>query len=243
MGFRRGCFPCATDSGFGVADNAVVEVDEACLNEGSQGEDDRGGVAAGVGDEASVADLVSVKLGAAVDGFGLEEGRVLGVGVFELIDASIGAVPETPCTAEVDDLDAPLDGFGNPLAGLLVGSGEEQDLDSAVDDALPSEGEDLVGFVACYRELRVDVFEAEVCGCVGFSGAAEKCRDGFAEPGMMQEQARKFATRVAADTGDCCSGSGGARGGLFKYVRRCGVSQDSLRFVSSRDLLVFRPDR
>jgi hypothetical protein len=30
---------------------------------------------------------------------------------------------------------------------------------------------------------------------------------------------------------------------LFEYVRCCGVSQDSLRFVFSRDLLVFRPDR
>jgi hypothetical protein len=58
--------------------------------------------------------------------------------------------------------------------------------------------------------LRVDVFEAERGGCVGFSGAAQKCGYCFAEPGMMQEQARKFATRVAADACDGSAGCGGA---------------------------------
>ena len=145
VGLGGGGFAGAADSGLGVADDAVVEIDEAGLNEGSQGEDDGGGVAAGVGDEACVGDLVAVEFGAAVDGFGLEVGGVLGVGVVEFVDGAVGAVLQTPCAAEVDDLDAPLDGFGNPLAGLLVGSGEEEDLDAGVDDALPSEGEDLVG--------------------------------------------------------------------------------------------------
>ncbi len=97
--------------------------------------------------------------------------------------------------------------------------------------------------VACDRELGMDVFEAERRGCLGFSGAAQKCGRCFAEPGVMQEQAREFAARVAADACDGSTGCGGVRGGLFEYVRRCGVNQDSLRFVSSRDLLVFRRDR
>jgi len=62
-----------------------------------------------------------VQFGAAVDGVGLEEGGVLGVGVGELVDASVGVMLETPCAAEIDDLDPALDGFGNPLSGLLVG--------------------------------------------------------------------------------------------------------------------------
>lgn len=210
VGFGRRCFACATDSGLGVADNAVVEVNEAGLNEGSQGEDDRGAVAAGVGYEACGFDLVAMQFGAAVDGLGLEEGSVLGVGVFELVDLSVCRMLEPPCAAEIDDLDAPLDGFRNPLTGLLVGSGEEQDLDSGVDDALPGEGDDLVSLAACEGELRVDVFEVERGVGVGFSGASEKCGCCFAEPGMMQEQARKFAARVAGDTGDCRSGRGGA---------------------------------
>src|ERR1700722_5724933 len=68
VGFGRGRFACATDSGLGIADDAVVEIDEAGLNEGSQGEDDRGGVASGVGYEACAADLVAVQFGTAVDG-------------------------------------------------------------------------------------------------------------------------------------------------------------------------------
>src|SRR5271170_6318166 len=130
VSFGGGCFAGATDSGLGVTDDAVIEVDEASLNEGSQGEDDRGRIASGIGYETGCADLVAVQLWAAVNGFGLQEGGVLGVGVFELVDVSVGGVAEPPCAAEIDDLDAPLDGFGDPLAGLLVRRGEEQDLGS-----------------------------------------------------------------------------------------------------------------
>lgn len=67
-----------------------------------------------------------------------------------------------------------------------------------------------MGAVACDRELGVNVFEVERSGCFGLSGAAQKCGYCFAESGMMQEQARKFAARVAADARDCSAGRGGA---------------------------------
>src|ERR1700761_2286483 len=61
VGFGCGCFACAADSGLGVADDAVVKVDEAGLSERSQREDDRGGIASGVSNEACVADLVAMQ--------------------------------------------------------------------------------------------------------------------------------------------------------------------------------------
>src|ERR1700722_4864810 len=157
MGFGCGCFARAADSGLGVADDAVVEIDETGLNERSQREDGRGGIASGVGDEACIADFVAMQFWATVDGFGLEDGGALGVGIFELVDVSVGGMVETPRAAEVDDLDAPVDGFGNPLTGLLVRGSEKQDLCSGVDEAFPGEGKELVSPVACDCELGVDV--------------------------------------------------------------------------------------
>ena len=147
---------------------------------------------------------------AAVDGFGLEDGGALGVGIFELVDVSVGGMVKTPSAAEVDNPDTPVDGFGNPLTGLLVRSSEKQDLCSGVDEAFPGEGKDLVSPVACDGELGVDVFEVERGGCLGFSGAAQKCGRCFPEPGVMQEKAREFAARVAADACDGSAGCGGA---------------------------------
>ena len=103
-----------------------------------------------------------MEFGAAVDGFGLETARVLGVSVGEFVDGSVRGVLEPPCAAEIDDLDAAFDGFGDPLARLLVRCSEEQDFGSGVYESLPGEGKDLVGvLVTCDRELRVDVFEVE----------------------------------------------------------------------------------
>ncbi len=101
-----GRLACAADSGLGVADDAVIEIDDAGLNERSQREDDRGRVAARVGHQPGFADFVAVKLGATIDGFGLKLRGVIRVCVLELVDLAVGGVLETPCAAEIDDLDA-----------------------------------------------------------------------------------------------------------------------------------------
>ncbi len=85
-------FACAGDAGFGVADDAAVEIGELGAEDGREREDDRRGVTAGVGDEARVADRRSVQLGRAVDGFGLGFVGGRGVGVLELVDGAVGRV-------------------------------------------------------------------------------------------------------------------------------------------------------
>jgi len=123
VSFGGGCFACAADSGFRIADDAVIEVDYASLNQWGKREDDRGRVTAGIGYDAGVADLVAMEFGAAVDGFRLKLRSMFRVGVFEFVDFAVGVVLETPRTTEVDDLDAAFDGLRNPLAGLLVWGG------------------------------------------------------------------------------------------------------------------------
>ena len=51
VGLGGGGFAGSADAGFGVADDAMVYIDETGAEERSEGEDDGRGVAAGVGDE------------------------------------------------------------------------------------------------------------------------------------------------------------------------------------------------
>ncbi len=214
VGLGGGGFACSADAGFGVADDAVVYIDEAGLEQGSEGEDVRGRVAAGVCDEASVFDLVAVEFGAAVDGLCLELGGEVGIGVLELVDAAVGGVLETPCAAEVDDLDAVLEGVGNPLAGLLMRRGKEEDFDAGVEDAIPGEGMDLVGAGVSGRgEMGVEVFEERG---LGFPGAAKEDGSGVVQIGMAQEQAGELSAGVAADASDGDAGGGWERVGAVR---------------------------
>ncbi len=123
VGVGGGGFAGSGDAGFGVGDDAEGEVDEVGAEEWGQTEDDGGGVAAGVGDEAGGGDGGPVELGGAVYGFALECLRGCGVGVGELVDGAVGVVLEAPGGGEVNDADVVGEGLRGPLAGLLVGRG------------------------------------------------------------------------------------------------------------------------
>ena len=133
--------PAPEYAGFRIADDAVVEVDQVGAEEWGQREDDRGGVAAGVGDESCRGDGGGVELGGAVDGFGLERGGGFGVGVVEFVYCSVGLLLETPGSAEVNDADACSDGCGDVFARLLMRGGEEEDVDGFLFQELPVEGD------------------------------------------------------------------------------------------------------
>ena len=62
---RRDCrrLSGSAHTGLGVADDAVVEIDDAGLQQRGKREDDGGGVAAGVRDEPGVGDRRRVQLG------------------------------------------------------------------------------------------------------------------------------------------------------------------------------------
>src|SRR5665213_2725223 len=67
VGLRCGGLSCSADSGFCIADDPMIEVDYASLQQGCEREDDRGRVAAGVGHEPGSPDGVAVQLRATVD--------------------------------------------------------------------------------------------------------------------------------------------------------------------------------
>ena len=74
VGLGGGGFASPADAGLGVADDAVVDIDQTGAEQRREREDDGGGVAARVGDEAGAGrgELGAMEFGAAEDGLGLE---------------------------------------------------------------------------------------------------------------------------------------------------------------------------
>jgi hypothetical protein len=131
----------------------------------------------------------------------LEGGGECGVGVFEVVDGAVGLVVETPCAAEVDDLDAVGEGDGGPLAGGLVGGGEEDEADAFLLEVLPVKGVDgeVVG-VGQAGELGVKGGERDG-GCVRAIGAAEQDRWRAGKAWVTQQETNELAAGEPADTG------------------------------------------
>src|SRR5208282_5376008 len=64
-----GIFACAAGTGFAIADDVLVWSDKTGFGERAQSEDDAGGVAAGIGDQAGFGDFFGIQFGKAVDSF------------------------------------------------------------------------------------------------------------------------------------------------------------------------------
>ena len=212
VGLRGGRFACAADAGFGVADDAVVEVDEMSLEQRSEREDDAGGVAAGVGNKARGGDLRAVEFGRAVDGFGLQFRGGGGIGVVEVIDGAVLFAVEPPGTREVDHTQAVGERVGDVLARLLVWRGEEEEINSFLFEELPVIGEDAEGVgVGQAGELWLQAGERDVFR----AGAAEQQRRRVREVRMVEQQAHEFAAGISADSRD----RGAQRGEGFRQCR------------------------
>ena len=231
VGLVGGLLAGAADAAFGVADDAVVEIDEAGAEKRRKREDNGRGVAAGVGNEARRGNLVAMKLRRAVNGLGLEGGGERGIGVGELVDGAVGGVMQAPGTAEIDDLDAAFEPGRSPFPRGFVGQGEKDDVDAGVLDEVPAKRADRgKGLSAPAGELGVKLFKRDAAegGLVG--NAAEEEGRGVLEARMGEEQAGKLASGVAADPGD-----GGADGAQ--------VSQGIPRFGFSARGPASRPGR
>ena len=212
MGFCGGSFARTTDAALGVGDDAGGEVDDASGDEGLDGENDGGGVAAGIGDEASITNLSAMKLGHTVDGFGLRGGGERGGFIVKFVDGAIGGGVQTPCAAEVDDAHAALQGFGSEFTRGLMGCGEEEDIDVVLGEMLPGEGvQAQIARAAGICKRGVDFSEGNTAAeTVYFVDATDEDRRLTGEAGMADEKARKLSACVASDTED-----GGLKGASY----------------------------
>ena len=60
MGLGCCCFSGSADSRLCIADDSVMNIDQTSLKQRRKGEDDRSGIASGVGNEAGLSDVVAV---------------------------------------------------------------------------------------------------------------------------------------------------------------------------------------
>src|SRR5947209_17107619 len=60
MGFLRGLFASARDAGFGVADNAMIQINQAAADERRESQDDGCGIAACIRHQRGLLQLVAM---------------------------------------------------------------------------------------------------------------------------------------------------------------------------------------
>ena len=168
---------------------------------GRERENDRGGIAARVGDEAGRGDGRSVQFRGAVDRLGLDVSCGLGVGCLEHVDCAVGVVLPTPGGGEIDDAQAASQGFGDPGAGLLVGGGQEEKIDGFSLEIVPGPGFNK-GFVGVGKtgELRMEVGETDSV-CLLAEAAQEGWWSG-SQARVAEEDVSEFGAGVACDAGD-----------------------------------------
>src|SRR5580658_6837046 len=199
MRFRSGRFARPADAALGVADYAAIEIECAGRGERLERKNDGCGVAAGIGDEARACYAAAMQLGHAVDGLRLRGCGPLGAVVFKFVDGAVGSFMETPCAAQIDDAEAALERFRNPLARLLVRSGEKQYLDSAGGEQLPRERllhKPASAVVVGELGMNLRQGNASARKILFVDAPGKDGRRGF-KARMVQEKARQLCARVA----------------------------------------------
>jgi hypothetical protein len=195
-------------SGLGIADDAVIEIGQPRSQQRRKREDDRGGVTAGIGDQARLCarDLLAMELRAAEDGLSLQRLAQRRIGVVQLVDGAVSLVFQSPRTTEVDDADTILQPLGRPLARGLMGQREEDDLNAGVAYKLPVEGDDLGQPLAFAEgELGVNVFERDATRGGVVRDPTEKERLGRGEARMREQKPRQLPAGITTDAGHGCA--------------------------------------
>ena len=108
---------------------------------------------------------------------------------------------EAPSPAQVHDPNVAHKGFRDPGARLLMGGGEEKEVDAFALESGPGEGSQN-GFVGVGKagELGMEFGEG-LGGLVGVEAAKEDRVRG-SEARVMEEDAREFSAGVARNAGD-----------------------------------------
>ncbi len=92
MGLCRRGLSSSAYTGLRIADDTVVNIDETSLKQGRKCEDDRSGIASGVGNEAGLPDLVAMQLRTSINCFCLQLRGMGGVYVRQTVHGAVDVV-------------------------------------------------------------------------------------------------------------------------------------------------------
>src|SRR5580692_8547998 len=216
---------CAADAGFAIADDALVWRDKTSIGERAEGKDDAGGVAAGIGDEASFCDFFGIELGKAVDGFA----EIISVRRRQLVPGGeCFRCVKAEGAAQIHDTQTRFEKRGGEFGGNFMRRGEKSGSRCGRCDGV--ERKETKRGLSPAAELRKEFGNA-----VGAARFAHVERAG-SNSGMAQEQAGQLEAGVSGDTydGDLARVSHFSRDSIFFWrdsrVRLLGVI---MRTVSS----------
>src|SRR5216683_1696905 len=186
-----GVFARTTGTGFAVANDAAVRSDPSCLGERPQSKNHAGGIAAGIGNQASCRNLASVKFRNAIDSLG----EPFGMGSGQLVPGCKsfrGA--KTECAAQIHDAETRFDQRGSQFRRDLMRSGEKRRARAARSDGV--NGKCAKRRFAPATELREKL--GETLRPIRFA----KVEGGRPDRRVTQKNPRQFETGIAGDTDD-----------------------------------------
>ncbi|KAF5032028.1 hypothetical protein DSECCO2_621600 [anaerobic digester metagenome] len=198
-----GLAPGPGRAGLAVGHDAVG-LDEPRAKRRGQPEDDRGGVAAGVGHEPGLLDGRAVELRQAVDGLG----QKVGVAVVQAVPGGVDVlVRQAEVGGKVHDLEPGGEQFGGVIHGRAVGHGEK--------DQLAGRGQiGGVGLghahVAGHEALQEGIDGGQRLARLGAGGGAHE-----PQHGVHGQDAGQFHAGIARDADE--ADGNGFHGGLRGY--------------------------
>ncbi len=89
VSFCRSCLASPANSRFRVADNSEFKIDQSCLKQRSESEDDGGRIASGVGNQTRYPNCVPVQFGTTVDSFDCSSAASLRIRILQPIDITV----------------------------------------------------------------------------------------------------------------------------------------------------------
>jgi hypothetical protein len=178
----------------GIADDAMLDIDETGANPRRQRQDDRSRVAAGIGQQLGIRDFTGVQFRQTVNRRTIERGvfRVFSKTIY----CAILRLLQPPCAAQIDHAKALRDRLRRQLARKLMRRGKEHDVHSCILHLLPREILEWKAAVACQLGIGL----AKIGAAATFAIAAHQYR--LRGSGMAREQAHEFEAGISGGAKD-----------------------------------------
>src|SRR5580658_923324 len=184
-------FACAAGTGFAITDDVLAVRYRTGVGKRAEGEDNAGGVAAGIGDQARFSDVLRIQLGKAVDGFT----EIAGVRRRQLVPGGkCFRLRKAEGAAQVNHAEARFEKRGSEFRGNFMRRGEKSRSRSRGSDRVERKRPERSLCPAA--ELRKEFGDA--VSAVRFPHIKRSRGD----RGMAQEYASQLKAGVSGDTND-----------------------------------------
>src|SRR6476620_8868162 len=190
MRFLRGLFARAGYAGLGIADHAVIQINQSGANQRRQRQNDGRGIASRIGYQCGFFQLSAMQLRDSVHRLRhdlIGQRRIL---VFEVVDRAVFRRLQPPRAAQVDHVNALGHGFRNPLARYFMRRSEEKHVYAFGLESLPAKQFTRISAIAADLGIKL----VKLCRRAGFAVAGKE--HWLIGTRVAGEKTRQFKTGV-----------------------------------------------